>query len=163
MITLLTIIGVLIFIVMIFIVYQSSSWILKKLKIGSDKSRRNIAIAPAILLAPVLVIAIFIGSILIEDSFVSRDYYYFDEYTWRAKSASRKGMASPLIEEQILIGQTKPQVIELLGDDFHHYDENSIMYHLEKYPHLPFKNPEILIIQFWGGKVVNVSQNKLYN
>ena len=163
MITLLTIIGVLIFIAMIFIVYQSSSWILKKLKIGSDKSRRNIAIVPSILLAPVLIIALFIGSILIESSFGSRTYYYFNEYTWKTKIASRKGMTSPLIENRILIGQTKPQVIELLGDDFHYYDENSIIYHLEKFPHLPFKNPEILVIQFWRGKVINVSQNKLYN
>jgi len=57
-----------------------------------------------------------------------------------------------------LIGKTKDEVIELLGDDFYSYDENHIVYDLGFVPELLNIDPDVLDIYFENGKVVKVRQ-----
>ena len=64
------------------------------------------------------------------------------------------------VNSEMLIGKTKEEVIELLGDDFYSYDENSIEYDLGFVPMLFNIDPDVLVIYFEKGKVIKVEQRQ---
>ena len=163
MFSLLLILGLLILITTIVVIYKVSKWFFKKIGIKNDKNRKIIAIIPSVLFFPIVAGGLFIGAILLDSPFYSNSYYYFDEYTWRNNPSSRKSMIHIIIEDGMAIEKTKKEIIDTFGEDFHYINENTIFYYLESYPYLPFRNPEILAIEFEGGKSRNLSEKKLYN
>ena len=64
-------------------------------------------------------------------------------------------MSKNIIKSEILIGKTKEEVIELLGNGYQDYGENHIGYYLGFVPRMFNIDPDILDIYFENGKVVD--------
>jgi hypothetical protein len=69
-------------------------------------------------------------------------------------------MSNDIIKSNLLIGKTKKDVIELLGDDFYSYDENHIAYDLGFVPGLLNIDPDVRDIYFENGRVIKVGQHE---
>jgi len=136
-------------------VYFFSKWILGILKFGNNENRKYLAIIPAVILSPVL----YVGIILIWICSIS---YYpqtaFNPQEWNEKPDERYKMSFDIIKREILIGKTKVEVIELLGENFDTYNENHIVYYLGLLPGSFAPCPDILEIYFENGKVIKVRQ-----
>jgi hypothetical protein len=138
-------------------VYFLLKWILKKLKIGDNKNRKFLAIIQTIILSPLL----YVGIILVW--FFSVSYYPktdFNKQEWNENKEERYKMSNDLIKNELLIGKSKIEVSELLGDDFYSYDENHIAYDLGFVPGLFNIDPDVLDIYFENGKVIKVGQHE---
>lgn len=140
-------------------IYFFSKWILKILKFGDNTSRKYLALILAAVLSFTLYVTI--GLILIYSIF-----YYpeipFNQQEWSKNTEERYKMSSDIIKSEMLIGKTKAEVIELLGEeDFYSgddKDENHMIYYLGYVPGIASIDPDILEIFFEDGKVVAVSQ-----
>ena len=143
-------IGAIIFGLLIWIIYSFSKWAFNKIKPGKKKAMRYIAIIPTIVLAPVILLVTFIGGLFYLES--SNTYSTSNSGSYKIYMA----------ENNKLTGKSKAEVIELLGDDFWRYDENTIAYDLEDLPYFFINDPHILKINFWAGKVVKVESNKIH-
>lgn len=149
-----------------FIVYSFSNWVLKKLKIGKDSGVKFIAIIPTIILTPITIVAVAFGIFLLIDTLQNsknRTYRTFSEYSWKRYPSDRIEMVHDLIENKILKDKTRPEVTELLGDDYRRYDENTMIYNLKKNKWYFIKDPPILKIHFWSGRVVKTETNHKSN
>jgi len=137
--------------------YFLSKWVLKKLHLGNDNNRKLIAIIPAIFLSPI----IYFGLIYLWIFSVS---YYptnnFDKQEWETNMEERYKMSEDIMESKILIGKTKEEIIELLGKDFHTYNQNHIAYSIGFVPGLFSMDPDVLDIYFKNGKVTKVLQHQ---
>lgn len=138
-------------------VYFLSKWILKKFKLGNDKNRRFLAIIPTIIISPIL----YVGIIMIWIFSIS---YYpktdFNKQKWESNKDERYKMSNDIIKNELLIGKTKDEVINLLGNDFYKYDDNHIAYDLGFVPGLFNIDPDVLDIYFENGKVIKVGQHE---
>ena len=137
--------------------YFLTRWMFKKWNIGSEKNRKYIAIIPSILISPI----IYVGIIVIWIFSIS---YYptkpFDKTEWKDNVEERYKMSSDIIESEMLIGLTKEEVIEILGDEYYSYNDNLIHYGLGFVPGLLNIDPDALDIYFENGKVVRVDQHE---
>jgi len=127
---------------------------LKKRNIGSTRNRKFIALAPTIIMLPV----IFLSFIFI--SFAAMSYYpreKFDQIKWQENIEERYRMSNYIIENDILIGKTREQIIELLGNDFYEWG-NSIGYNLGIVPGIIGMSPDILVVYFENNLVIQVKQ-----
>ena len=84
----------------------------------------------------------------------------FNKQEWNENKEERYKISNDIIKSEILIGKTKDEVIELLGDDFYSYDESHIAYDLGFVPGLFNIDPDVLDIYFEKGKVVKVGQHE---
>ncbi|MEZ7504448.1 hypothetical protein [Flavobacterium sp. Arc2] len=128
-----------------------------RFKLGNENNRKYLAIIPTVILSPLL----YIGIIMIWIFSVS---YYpkidFNKQEWNENKEERYKMSNDIIKSEILIGKTKEEVIELLGDDFYFYDESHIAYDLGFVPGLFNIDPDVLDIYFEKGKVTKVGQHE---
>lgn len=138
-------------------VYFLTKWILNKLKIGNEKNRKYLAIIPTVVLSPIFYVEIILIWIFSVSYYPKTD---FDKQEWNNKKEERYKMSKDIINSEMLIGKTKEEVIELLGDDFYSYDENSIEYDLGFVPMLFNIDPDVLVIYFEKGKVIKVEQRQ---
>ncbi len=136
-------------------IYILSKWLLKKLNLGNAKSRWYLASIPAIILSPVL----YVGIVLIWIFSIS---YYpktdFNRQQWVENKEERYKMSDDIIKTDMLIGKTKKEVIDILGDDFSMYKKNHLIYNLGFVPGLSNIDPDVLDICFENGKVIRVIQ-----
>jgi len=138
------------------IVYYSSKLILKRLNFGTSKKRKIVALISSIILSPL----IYIGIIYM--MFFTISYYpsnNFDKTKWDTNKAERYKMSEDIIESEILIGKTKTEIIQLLGNDFYTYNNNHIAYELGFVPGLFNIDIDVLDIYFENEKVIKVSQH----
>jgi hypothetical protein len=146
-----------IILILTFPIYFLTKWVLMRLKLGNKNSRKYLAIIPTVILSPLL----YIGIIMIWIFSVS---YYpkidFNKQEWNENKEERYKMSNDIIKSEILIGKTKEEVIELLGDDFYFYDESHIAYDLGFVPGLFNIDPDVLDIYFEKGKVTKVGQHE---
>ena len=138
-------------------IYFLSKWILNKSNVGNGKNRKYLAIIPTLILSPI----VYIGLIYLWIFSIS---YYptddFDKQMWQSNPEERYKMSENIIESKILIGKTKREIIELLGNDYYSYSENHIAYGLGFVPGLFTIDPDVLDIYFENGKVIKVEQHK---
>ena len=131
--------------------------ILKKLKLGTEKNRWLITFLITLLVSPVM----YILSIMIWMFSIS---YYpsqdFDKQQWSTEKHERFKMSEDIIESKLLIGKSKIEVIEILGDDFYTYDINHIAYDIGHVPGFFNIDPDVLDIYFENGKVIKVDQHE---
>ena len=114
-------------------IYFILRWSLKKIKIGNDKSRKYIALLPYFIFLPIifywthrLVILLFIFLILNS----SEKEKPFNVNEWRTETENRHTMSKDIIDSKLLVGKTKDEVVDLLGNDFIEYEDNYIEYDL---------------------------------
>ncbi len=138
-------------------IYLLSKWVLKKMKIGTIKNRKFLALIPTAILSPIL----YVGIIMIW--IFSMAYYPksdFDQHEWMVNQEERYKMTDDIIESEFLIGKTKEEVMELLGKDFYSYNENHMAYDLGFVPGLFNIDPDVLDIYFKDGIVIKVIQHE---
>jgi hypothetical protein len=147
----------LIILILAFPIYFLTKWILMRLKLGNENNRKYLAIIPTVIFSPLL----YIGIIMIWLFSVS---YYpktdFNKQEWNENKKERYKMSNDIIKSEILIGKTKEEVIELLGNDSYFYDESHIAYDLGFVPGLFNIDPDVLDIYFENGKVITVGQHE---
>ena len=136
---------------LIWAVYLFSKWAFNKIKPGKEKTMRYIAIIPTILLAPAILLATFIGGFIYSDSTPASS---------TSSTSTSSSYKTYMIKDNQLMGKTRPEIIELLGNNFRRYDENTIVYDMEDLPWFFINDPHILKIHFWSGKVVKIESNK---
>jgi hypothetical protein len=137
--------------------YFLSRWVFKKIKLGNEQNRKYLAIIPTVIITPLL----YVGIVLI--GMFSMTYYPnidFDKQKWEENQEKRYKMSKDIIKSEVLIGKTKAEVIELLGEDYHTYDEDHIAYDLGFVPELFNIDPDVLDIYFENGIVVKVGQHR---
>ena len=138
------------------LIYFLSKWILKRLKLGNEKNRKIISSIIAIIFSPTT----YVGLIVIWSSIAN--YYPKEEFSkvkWDNNIEERYVMSKDIIKNKILIGKTKDEVIELLGNEFQKYDENHIAYSLGTVPGFFNLDPDVLDIFFGDARVIKVSQH----
>ena len=138
-------------------IYFLSKWILKKWNFGNEKNRKYLAIIPSVVLSPIVYIGLIYLWIFSISYYPTND---FDKQTWESNPEERYKMSEDIIESEILIGKTKQEIVELLGNDFYSYSENHIAYGLGFVPGLFNIDPDVLDIYFENGKVTKVGQHE---
>ena len=138
-------------------IYFLSKWILKKWNFGNEKNRKYLAIIPSVVLSPIVYIGLIYLWIFSISYYPTND---FDKQTWESNPEERYKMSEDIIESKMLIGKTKQEIVELLGNDFYSYSENHIAYGLGFVPGLFNIDPDVLDIYFENGKVTKVGQHE---
>ena len=82
----------------------------------------------------------------------------FDKDEWNSNVEERFIMSEDIIESEILIGKTREEVIQMLGNDFITNNESEITYELGHVPGLFNIDPDYLDIKLENGKVISVNQ-----
>ena len=137
--------------------YFLCKWILKKLNVGNEKNRKYVALIPTIFLSPIIYVGLIYLWIFSISYYPSND---FDQTEWKTNAEERYKMSEDIIESKMLIGKTKEEIIELLGNDFYSDSENHIGYELGFVPGLFNIDPDILDIYFKNEKVIKVEQHQ---
>ena len=138
-------------------IYFLSKWILKKWNFGNEKNRKYLAIIPSVVLSPIVYIGLIYLWIFSISYYPTND---FDKQTWKSNPEERYKMSEDIIESEILIGKTKQEIVELLGNDFYSYSENHIAYGVGFVPGLFNIDPDVLDIYFENEKVTKVGQHE---
>jgi|TARA_B110000483_G_C17974263_1_gene457129 hypothetical protein len=135
--------------------YFICKWLMTRLKVGNKKTRKFLAIIPTVILSPI----IYVGLVMIWIFSIS---YYptsdFDKDEWNSNVKERFIMSEDIIESEILIGKTREEVIQMLGNDFITNNESEITYELGHVPGLFNIDPDYLDIKLENGKVISVNQ-----
>jgi hypothetical protein len=126
---------------------------------GKDENRKYIATMSAVIISPVIYALLIIGIILLIECHPKR---HFDKQKWDTNIETRYEMSKNIIKSNMLIGKTKEEVIELLGDEYTDHcsscDIQLIIYYLGCVPRLFNIDPDHLEIHFKDGKAVKVRQ-----
>jgi hypothetical protein len=132
------------------------SWIFKKY-IRVDRTRKIWTWAATILLTP----CIYVGLIMLWVFSVS---YYpnhdFEKQKWVNDKDKRYELSKDIIESKMLIGKSKAQVRQILGDEDNYDSLNTWTFGLGIRPELFNIDDSYLQVEFDSGKVVNVEQHK---
>ena len=83
----------------------------------------------------------------------------FDENIWRSQPTRRYKLADDIIENQLLIGKTKVEVVALLGEpnSIVNLNKESFLYKLGVPPSFFEPKMELLLIVFEKQKVIDVT------
>ncbi|WP_254092562.1 hypothetical protein [Dawidia soli] len=108
------------------------------------------------MLTPLLYILIVLIIILSVSYYPSKK---FSEQQWLRDKERRYELSEDLIEREILIGKTKPDVRLLLGDEGNADESNQWNYYLGFRPQLFRIDPDVLTIESKEGIVVRVEQH----
>ena len=131
-------------------------WLFKKL-IKDNKERRIATWFTTILVSPV----IYFLSVLV---FIFGASYYpthdFNKQKWVSDSEKRYELSEDLIESKILIGKTKKEVTEILGEPDGWKQEDYWSYYLGYKPSFMSIDPDYLDIEFKNDKVSTVGQHE---
>jgi hypothetical protein len=82
----------------------------------------------------------------------------FDEEAWRSYPSRRYKMADDIVDEEIFIGMSRPEIMDILGEPVDPlYDDQSLLnYRIGSPPSFSKVVREELIITFVNKKAVNV-------
>ena len=131
-------------------------WLLKRF-IKNNK-KRSVAIWIATIAATPL---IYIGIVMFW--FFGISYYPtsdFDKQKWIADKEMRYELSKDIIDSEILIGKTKAEVRQILGDDGNTDKSDHWYYYLGYRPGFANIDPDVLEIEFIDNKVVKVGQKE---
>lgn len=84
-------------------------------------------------------------------------HYTFDKSDWAADVSQRYKMADDVVDSQMLIGLTKQQAVELLGEPYHDWDsiDHTIRFDIGERPTPGLDlDPDELVLDLKDGKVV---------
>ncbi len=136
-------------------------YVIAKKKVAPEK-RRKYAFYRTIFMTP---ITFFTLAFLFFTIMLSYRHTNFDAETWRQNHTTRYKMTKDLIKSKTLIGKTKQETLDLLGElDWSRNDttRRSIYYSIGYLPRVMNMSPDdILEIEFEDGKVSNVYQTRV--
>jgi hypothetical protein len=138
-------------------IYFFCKRILRKYNIGTKSNRKFLALIPSLILSPILYFGLIIIWIFSMSYYPTND---FNKNEWNSNIEERYKMSEDIIESEILIGKTRDEVIELLGNNFSTNNKSRLSYKLEFIPGLFNIDPDYLDIRFENGVVINVIQYK---
>lgn len=131
-------------------------WLLKKF-IKVEKTRKIATWIATIMATPLM----YVGLIMLW--FCSMSYHPnhdFDKEKWFADKEKRYELSGDIIDSKMLIGKTKSEVRQLLGDEGNSDESDYWSYYLGFRPGFANIDPDVLDIEFKGGKVVTVRQHE---
>jgi hypothetical protein len=131
-------------------------WLLNKI-IKVDKKRKIATWTATLVVTPL----IYIGLIMLW--FFSISYYPthdFEKEKWFADKEKRYELSGDIIDSNMLIGKTKSEVQQLLGDEGNTDDSDYWNYYLGFRPGFANIDPDVLVIEFKDGKVIKVAQHE---
>lgn len=131
-------------------------WLLKK-SIKAEKKRKIATWTATLITTPI----ICIGIIMLLFSGISyHPTHDFDKEKWFADKETRYELSEDIIESKMLIGKTKSEVRQILGDENHSDQSDYWGYYLGFRPGLFNIDPDVLDIHFKDGKVIRVGQHE---
>jgi amino acid transporter len=122
--------------------------ILRRIK---DKWKRQLSIWLATLtLTPIIYFGLITGWVSFVSYYPERD---FDKTKWETDIERRYEMTDDLVKNRKLIGKTKEEIKELLGQEGVSFDGSRWTYYIGFKPSLFGIDPDVLEIEFKEGKV----------
>ena len=131
-------------------------WLFKKL-ITDTKKRKIATWFTTIFVTPVIYILIILAFVFSASYYPTHD---FNKQKWVSDSEKRYELSENLIESKILIGKTKKEVTEILGEPDGSKQENYWSYYLGFKPSIGGIDPDYLDIEFKNDKVITVGQHE---
>jgi hypothetical protein len=132
-------------------------WLLKKF-IKPDNKRKILTWIATIILTPL----IYVGIVML--IFFSISYYPsngFDKQKWDTDKDKRYELSEDIIKSKLLIGKSKSEVKQLLGDDSGNEEKFNVWYFDLGYkPELFNIDPSSLKVTFVNNKVIKVEQQR---
>lgn len=107
--------------------------------------------------APFVYVAIIFIWVSIINYYPSND---FNQSNWLAEKEKRYELSEDIIESRLLIGKSKAEVKQLLGDEENNELSDDWHYDLGFKPSLLGIDPDVLDVYFQNGKVVKVGQHE---
>jgi hypothetical protein len=130
-------------------------WLLKKF-IKADRTRKLATWTVTIVSTPLIYAGLIILWVL---SMSYHPDHHFDKEKWFNDKEKRYELSEDIIDSEMLIGKTKTEVQQLLGNEDNTKGSNSWSYYLGFRPGFFTMDPDVLDIEFKHGKVVNVEQH----
>lgn len=130
-------------------------WLLKKF-IKVDKKRKIATWIATIVTTPLIYVCLIILWLFSLTYYPNHD---FNKEKWFADQEKRYELSEDIMDSEMLIGKTKTQVRQLLGDEGNMDEANNWSYYLGFRPSFFTMDPDVLDIEFKDGKVVKVEQH----
>lgn len=137
-------------------VFFFSKWILA-IKIKDDRYRNFLSVGMTCVFTPVIYV-VFIISMLCSNSYYEE--ICFDQKEWFSNTEERFKMSEDIIDTEMLIGKTRSEVIEILGDEYTSNSQYNIRYYIGFVPGMFRIDPDVLDIRFANGVVAEVRQQE---
>ena len=128
-----------------------------KKRIASVGKRRIVTWLTTIIITPLIYVLIVITWFLLDSYYPNKD---FNRQQWLTEKDERYEFAKNIVNSNLLIGKTKIQVIETLGDDGNDNKSNDWYYDLGFRPEIGNIDPDNLVLTFKNDKVVSVEWHK---
>jgi hypothetical protein len=136
--------------------YYICRWLLKKY-IQVEKTRKIASWTATIIATPIIYFGIILLWLFSISYHPTND---FDKQKWFANKESRYEISEDIIKSKMLIGKTKSEVRQLLGDEGNNNESNHWNYYLGFRPGIANIDPDVLDIEFKDGKVFKVGQHE---
>jgi len=131
-------------------------WLLKKF-IEADNTRKIVTWVATIVTTPVIYVGVIL---LLLVTIGNHPTYNFDKGKWLSDKEHRYKLSGHIIGSKMLIGKTKSEVRQLLGDEGNKDESDYWNYYLGIRPGFANIDPDVLDIEFKGGKVIKVGQHE---
>jgi len=131
-------------------------WLLKKF-IKVDRIRKIASWVATLIATPLIYIGIIVLLFFIMSYYPTHD---FDKEKWFTDEEKRYEMSDNIIESNMLIGKTKTEIQQILGDGHNSDQSDGWYYYLGYRPGFANIDPDVLYIEFKNGKVIKVEQHK---
>ncbi len=131
-------------------------WFLKKF-IKVDRTRKIATWTVTLVTTPLIYVGLII--LLFNSMFISfYPTHDFDKEKWFADKEKRYELSEDIIDSKMLIGKTKAEVRQMLGDERTSDQSNYWEYYLGFKPGFVSMDPDMLHIEFKDGQVIKVEQ-----
>lgn len=129
-------------------------WILKKM-IKEVRARQVTTWVVTLISTPIIYIGVFLVIFFAINYFPHRS---FNKTAWLSDKEKRYEFSTEIINSKMLIGKTKAEVKDILGDDGNTDESDEWGYDIGYLPEIGNIDPSVLIIDFQNGKVTDVRQ-----
>ena len=129
-------------------------WIFKRY-FKNDKKRKVASLIATLIVTPIIYFVIVFLTIMSWCYYPESD---FDKQKWSLNKEKRFELSEDIIESKMLIGKTKTEVYQLLGEEGNSIERDRWEYYLGFVPGIANIDPDYLEIEFKNGRVVSVVQ-----
>lgn len=125
--------------------------------IKAERTRKIATWTATLITIPLIYAAIVMLWILSMSYYPTHD---FDKEKWFSDKETRYELSEDIIESEMLIGRTKSEVRQILGNENNSDQSDHWSYYLGFRPGLFSIDPDVLNIEFRDGKVIRVQQHE---